>query len=115
MTDGFYKSICLFVIICIAFTPINIEVAVLHDLNPNIELTSRLIKRRFVKSTGFQSLRHASLTIKGMETVYVLYKQNRNLRQGFGFSTYDELRSLLTIHLDLLCLLEDFAIEPYIM
>ncbi|QQY95993.1 hypothetical protein EVG22_32350 [Bacillus thuringiensis serovar andalousiensis] len=50
-----------------------------------------------------------------MGTVYVLYKQNRNLRQGFGFSTYDELRSLLTIHLDLLCLLEDFAIEPYIM
>ncbi|MGE7940059.1 hypothetical protein [Bacillus paramycoides] len=49
------------------------------------------------KSAGFQNLRHASRTIKGIETVHALYKRNRNLRPDFGFSTYSELRNLLTI------------------
>ncbi|KEK21579.1 transposase, partial [Bacillus gaemokensis] len=54
-------------------------------------------KRRFAKSAGFQNLRHASRTIKGIETIHALYKQNRNLGPDFGFSTYDELRNLVTI------------------
>ncbi|KEK20762.1 IS6 family transposase [Bacillus gaemokensis] len=64
--------------------------------NNLIEQDHRHIKRRFVKSAGFQSLRHASRTIKGMETVHALYKRNRNLNPDFGFSTYDELWNLLT-------------------
>ncbi len=34
---------------------------------------------RFAKSAGFQNLRHASRTIKGIETIHALYKQRRSL------------------------------------
>ncbi|PGK34741.1 IS6 family transposase, partial [Bacillus cereus] len=54
-------------------------------------------KRRFSKSAGFQSLRHASRTLKGTETIHAIYKQNRSLRPNRGFSTYNELQKLLTI------------------
>lgn len=66
-------------------------------LNNRIEQDHRHIKRRFAKSAGFQNLRHASRTIKGIETIHALYKQNRSLRSNFGFSTYNELQRLLTI------------------
>ncbi|KFM95233.1 DDE domain protein [Bacillus clarus] len=67
-------------------------------LNNLIEQDHRHVKRRFAKSTGFQSLRHASRTLKGIETVHALYKQKRSLQQpNFVFSTYNELQQLLTI------------------
>ncbi|PEF72011.1 IS6 family transposase [Bacillus pseudomycoides] len=69
----------------------------IKHLNNLIEQDHRHIKRRFAKSAGFQSLRHASRTLKGIETVHALYKRNRNLSSDFGFSTYDELRNLLKI------------------
>ncbi|MED1287256.1 IS6 family transposase, partial [Bacillus mycoides] len=50
------------------------------------------------KSAGFQNLRHASRTIKGIETIHALYKQKRSLQQpNFVFSTYNELQQLLLI------------------
>ncbi|EJR60561.1 IS element transposase [Bacillus thuringiensis Sbt003] len=42
--------------------------------NNFIEQDHRHIKRRFVKSAGFQSLRHASRTLKGIETIPAIYK-----------------------------------------
>ncbi|ANS52245.1 hypothetical protein BT246_69540 (plasmid) [Bacillus thuringiensis] len=38
-------------------------------LNNLIEQDHRHVKRRFAKSSGFQSIRHASRTIKGIETI----------------------------------------------
>ncbi len=46
-------------------------------LNNLIEQDHRHVKRRFVKSAGFQNLRHASRTIKGIETIHAIYKQKR--------------------------------------
>ncbi|HDR3494096.1 IS6 family transposase [Bacillus wiedmannii] len=67
-------------------------------LNNLIEQDHRHVKRRFAKSAGFQSIRHASRTLKGIETVHVLYKRKRSLQQpNFVFSTYNELQQLLTI------------------
>ncbi|EOO24662.1 hypothetical protein IIU_06656 [Bacillus cereus VD133] len=67
-------------------------------LNNLIEQDHRHIKRRFVKSSGFQTLRHASCTIKGIETIHTLYKQKRSLQQpNFVFSTYNELQQLFRI------------------
>ncbi|PEU74492.1 IS6 family transposase [Bacillus cereus] len=64
-------------------------------LNNLIEQDHRHVKRRFSKSTGFQNLRHASRTIKGIETIHALYKQKRSLQQSnFVFSTYNELQQL---------------------
>ncbi|PHE81089.1 IS6 family transposase, partial [Bacillus toyonensis] len=66
--------------------------------NNLIEQDHRHIKRRFAKSAGFQNLRHASRTIKGIETIHALYKQKRSLQQpNFVFSTYNELQQLLLI------------------
>ncbi|MBG9536343.1 IS6 family transposase, partial [Bacillus thuringiensis] len=45
--------------------------------NNFIEQDHRHIKRRFVKSAGFQNLRHASRTLKGIETIHAIYKQKR--------------------------------------
>ncbi|MGE7875639.1 IS6 family transposase [Bacillus paramycoides] len=50
-------------------------------LNNLIEQDHRHVKRRFAKSAGFQSLRHASRTLKGIETVHALYKRKRSLQQ----------------------------------
>ncbi|MED1305251.1 IS6 family transposase, partial [Bacillus pacificus] len=51
--------------------------------------------RRFAKSSGFQSIRHALRTLKGIETIHALYKRKRSLQQAnFVFSTYNELQKL---------------------
>ncbi len=63
-----------------------------------IEQDHRHVKRCFAKSAGFQNIRHASRTLKGMKTVHALYKRKRSLQQpNFVFSTYNELQQLLTI------------------
>ncbi|PHA80847.1 IS6 family transposase [Bacillus pseudomycoides] len=69
----------------------------LKCLNNLIEQDHRHIKRRFSKSAGFQSLRHASRTLKGIETIHALYKRKRSLQPNCVFSTYNELQQLLTI------------------
>ncbi|MCQ6530802.1 IS6 family transposase [Bacillus mycoides] len=66
-------------------------------LNNLIEQDHRHIKRRFVKSTGFQNLRHASRTLKGIETIHAIYKQKRSRIPDFSFSTYKELPQLFKI------------------
>ncbi len=76
---------------------INTTHCTIKHLNNRIEQDHRHIKRRFAKSAGFQNLRHASRTLKGIETIHALYKRNRSLRPNFGFSTYNELQRLLTI------------------
>ncbi|MDT3499076.1 DDE-type integrase/transposase/recombinase, partial [Bacillus toyonensis] len=62
--------------------------------NNLIEQDHRHIKRRFVKSAGFQNLRHASRTLKGIETIHAIYKQKRSQIPDFSFSTYKELQQL---------------------
>ncbi len=67
-------------------------------LNNLIEQGHRHIKRRFTKSSGSQNIRHASRTLKGIETIHAIYKRKRSLQQPkFVFSTYNELQQLLTI------------------
>ncbi|OQR53300.1 IS6 family transposase [Bacillus sp. CDB3] len=66
-------------------------------LNNLIEQDHRHIKRRFSKSAGFQNIRHASRTLKGIETIHALYKRNRSLWTKLRFSTYKELHKLLVI------------------
>ncbi|QPW51671.1 IS6 family transposase (plasmid) [Bacillus thuringiensis] len=69
----------------------------MKHLNNLIEQDHRHVKRRLAKSAGFQSIRHASRTLKGIETVHALYKRKRSLQQpNFVFSTYNELHQLLT-------------------
>ncbi|MEB9624104.1 DDE-type integrase/transposase/recombinase, partial [Bacillus thuringiensis] len=63
-------------------------------LNNLIEQDHRHVKRRFSKSSGFQSIRHASRTIKGIETIQAIYKQKRSHIPDFSFSTYKELQEL---------------------
>ncbi|ANS51781.1 hypothetical protein BT246_64890 (plasmid) [Bacillus thuringiensis] len=63
--------------------------------NNLIEQDHRHVKRRFVKSAGFQTLRYASRTIKGIETIQAIYKQRRNLQTNFVFSVYNELQKLV--------------------
>lgn len=53
----------------------------IKHLNNLIEQDHRHVKRRFAKSTGFQNLRHASRTIKGIETIHALYKQRRSFKE----------------------------------
>ncbi|WP_197260342.1 DDE-type integrase/transposase/recombinase, partial [Bacillus thuringiensis] len=55
----------------------------LKHLNNLIEQDHRHVKRRFVKSSGFQNIRHASRTIKGIETIHAVYKQRRSLLKDF--------------------------------
>ncbi|MHA2890573.1 IS6 family transposase [Bacillus cereus] len=64
--------------------------------NNLIEQDHRHVKRRFVKSFGFQTLRHASRTIKGIETIQDIYTQRRNLQTDFAFSVYNELQHLMS-------------------
>ncbi|HHT7228565.1 TPA: DDE-type integrase/transposase/recombinase, partial [Bacillus cereus] len=63
-------------------------------LNNFIEQDHRHVKRRFIKSSGFQSIRHASRTIKGIETIHAICKQKRSHIPDFSFSTYKELQRL---------------------
>ncbi|MED3090102.1 DDE-type integrase/transposase/recombinase, partial [Bacillus toyonensis] len=65
--------------------------------NNLIEQDHRHIKRRFAKSAGFQNLRHASRTIKGIEIVHALYKQNRRLKPDSCFSTCNELQKIFIV------------------
>ncbi|MGG0262428.1 DDE-type integrase/transposase/recombinase, partial [Bacillus mycoides] len=65
--------------------------------NNLIEQEHRHVKRRFAKSAGFQNLRHASRTIKGIETVHALYKKNRSLKSDSCFSTCSELQKLFIV------------------
>ena len=62
--------------------------------NNRIEQDHRHVKRCFAKSAGFQNLRHASRTIKGIEIIHALYKQNRRLKTDSCFSTCNELQKL---------------------
>ncbi|MGG0454519.1 IS6 family transposase [Bacillus mycoides] len=64
-------------------------------LNNLIEQDHRQVNRCFAKSAGFQSIRYASRTIKGIETVHTLYKQRRSLQTDSAFSVYHELQQLL--------------------
>ncbi|MDM5186005.1 IS6 family transposase [Bacillus sp. DX4.1] len=79
---GFYKS--------------TVHCTVKH-MNNRIEQDHRHVKRRFARSSGFQTLRHASRTIKGIETIHALYKQRRSLQIGSAFSVYNELQELLMV------------------
>ncbi|MGE6964251.1 IS6 family transposase [Bacillus thuringiensis] len=63
-------------------------------LNNFIEQDHRHVKRHFIKSSGFQSIRHASRTIKGIKTIHAIYKQKRSHIPDFSFSTYKELQRL---------------------
>ena len=67
----------------------------LKHRNNFIEQDHRHVKRRFVKSAGFQTLRHASRTIKGIEMIQAIYKQRRNFQTNFAFSVYNELQKLV--------------------
>ncbi|MGH0950802.1 IS6 family transposase [Bacillus mycoides] len=69
----------------------------IKHLNNLIEQDHRHVKRRFDKSEGFQNLRHASRTIKGIETVHALYKKNRSFKADSCFSTCSELQKLFII------------------
>ncbi|MEX0417941.1 DDE-type integrase/transposase/recombinase, partial [Bacillus sp. C30] len=66
-------------------------------LNNLIEQDHRHVKRRCAKSSGFQNIRHASRTIKGIETLHALYKRRRSLSKDFVFSAYQELQQLMMI------------------
>nr|WP_242476209.1 IS6 family transposase [Bacillus cereus] len=55
--------------------------AVKH-LNNLIEQDHRHIKRRFVQSVEFQNLRHASRTLKGIETIHAIYGSVAKLKNG---------------------------------
>ncbi|PFK27620.1 IS6 family transposase [Bacillus cereus] len=69
----------------------------LKHLNNLIEQDHRHVKRRFAKSSGFQSIRHASRTIKGIETIQAIYKQRRSLESDSAFSAYKELQKLVSV------------------
>lgn len=58
-------------------------------LNNLIEQDHRPIKRR---NKFYQSLRTASSTIKGMETIRGIYKKNRRNGTLFGFSVSTEIK-----------------------
>ncbi|NEX51142.1 IS6 family transposase [Lactococcus lactis] len=63
-------------------------------LNNLIEQDHRPIKRR---KKFYQSLRTASSTIKGMETLRGIYKKNRRNGTFFGFSVSTEIKVLMGI------------------
>ncbi|VYT99365.1 Integrase core domain protein [Streptococcus parasanguinis] len=61
-------------------------------LNNLIEQDHRPIKRR---NKFYQSLRTASSTVKGMETIRGIYKKNRRNGTLFGFSVSTEIKVLM--------------------
>lgn len=91
----------------------------IKHLNNRMEQDHRYVKRRFSQSSGFQSIRHASRTIKGIEIIQAVYKQRRSLSSDFVFSAYKELQplfkpaSILHIKLGLFCLFKNFATDPF--
>ncbi|MFB5253709.1 IS6 family transposase [Bacillus mycoides] len=66
-------------------------------LNNLIEQDHRHVKRRFATSSGFQNIRHASRTTKGIETIQGLYKQRRSLQTDSVFPAYKELQRLVSV------------------
>lgn len=64
-------------------------------LNTIIEQDHRQVKKRFPKSSGFQKMRTASATIKGIEVVNALYKESRRTFSLFDFSVWDEIEAML--------------------
>ncbi|AFQ30478.1 IS6 family transposase [Bacillus thuringiensis] len=73
---------------------VHITHCTVKHLNNLIEQDHRHVKRRFAKSSGFQNIRHASRTLKGIETIHAIYKQKRSQIPDFSFSTYKELQEL---------------------
>ena len=63
-------------------------------LNNLIEQDHRPIKRR---NKFYRSLRTASTTIKGMDTIRGIYKKNRRNGTLFGFSVSTEIKILMGI------------------
>ncbi|KQB18456.1 transposase, partial (plasmid) [Bacillus thuringiensis] len=57
---------------------VHITHCTVKHLNNLIEQDHRHVKRRFAKSSGFQNIRHASRTLKGIETIHAIYKQKRS-------------------------------------
>lgn len=53
----------------------------IKHLNNLIEQDQVHVKRRFSKSAGFQSIHHASLTLKGVETINAIHKRKQSLQQ----------------------------------
>lgn len=64
-------------------------------LNNIIEQDHRQVKKRSPKSLGFQKVRTAVATIKGIEVVNALYKETRTEINLFEFSVWDELEKML--------------------
>jgi putative transposase len=62
-------------------------------LNNLIEQDHRHVKRRFAKSSGFQNIRHASRTLKGIKTIHAIYKQKRSQIQTSLFRRTRNYRS----------------------
>lgn len=71
------------------------EHCTIKHFNNLIKQDHRHVKRRFVKSSGFQNHRHASRTIKGIEIIQALYKQKKSLQSDSVFSAYNDLQQLL--------------------
>ncbi|WP_308209636.1 DDE-type integrase/transposase/recombinase [Bacillus cereus group sp. Bc222] len=59
--------------------------------NNLIEKDRRHVKHRFLKLVGFQTLRHASYTINGLETIQAIYKKMRNFQMNSVFLVHNEL------------------------
>lgn len=66
-------------------------------LNNILEQDHRQVKKRFQKSLGFQKVRTAVATIKGIEVVNALYKESRRTINLFDFSVWDELEKMLLV------------------
>ncbi|CAD0163132.1 protein of unknown function [Streptococcus thermophilus] len=62
-----------------------------------IEQDHRPIKRRKRRNKFYQSLRTASSTIRGMETLRGIYKKYRRDGMLFGFSVSTEIKVLMGI------------------
>ncbi|EJR94499.1 hypothetical protein IKM_05549 [Bacillus mycoides] len=76
---------------------VHMKHCIVKHFNNLIEQDHRHVKRHFAKSSGFQNIRHASRTIKRIDTLHVLYKQKRSLSQDSVFSAYQKLQELMTI------------------
>ena len=66
----------------------------IKHLNNLIEQDHRHVKRHFSKSAGFQNLRHASRTIKGIETIHAyinkgeVFKETPPFQRTMNFNNY---------------------------
>ena len=76
------------------YTIFQVGKATVKYMNNLIEQDHRPIKRR---NKFYRSLRTASSTIKGMETIRGIYKKNRRNGTLFGFSVSTEIKILMGI------------------